>query len=69
VHLDTVLVLVGALIHLGEMASLIQFIDGCEKARDTGGETDNRGVLGRSSGKVPRGVAYSVHLESAHPSI
>ena len=69
VHLNTVLILVSALIHLGEVASLIQLIDGCEKARNTEGETDNRGVLGRSSGKFPRGVAYSVHLESAHPSI
>ena len=66
-HLNAVLILVGAKIHLRELASLVQFIDGCKNARNTGGETDDRGVLGRSSGKPPRGVAYSVHLESAHP--
>ena len=32
-HLDTVLILVGVKIHLGELARLFQFIDGCKKAQ------------------------------------
>lgn len=31
VHLNTVLILVGVKVHLGELASLFQFIDGCKK--------------------------------------
>ena len=68
-HLDTVLILVGALIHLREVAGIFQLINGCKRLVTLESELDNRGVLGRSRGKAPSGVAYSAHLESAHPSI
>lgn len=32
-HLDTVFILVGVKIHLGELASLFQFVDGCKKGQ------------------------------------
>lgn len=55
VHLDTVLILVGVKIHLGELAGLLQFIDGCKKAPLI--LEEKREIWAYSSGRVaePRG--------------
>jgi hypothetical protein len=68
VHLDAVLILVSAQFHLRELSSLIQFVDGWKMVIRHEDNPNKRGILERSRGRTPIGVAYSMHLDSAHPS-